>query len=177
MTAAARTVLGPSPQCDDIVVEVFAKLWLAPEKFDPARGSLLGYLRVMARARSIDWLRGETSRRRREVEDARRPTADVPSVDRDLLSSESAAEVRRAVDRLPEEQREVIDLAYLGGISYRAVAVRLGLPEGTVKARIRRGLQRLRCDDELGAFSGMTPTASCASALSALAGGEQVRTA
>jgi RNA polymerase sigma-70 factor (ECF subfamily) len=66
VAATARAVLGQSPECDDIVVEVFAKLWHAPGKFDATRGTLLGYLRVVARSRSLDWLRAEASRQRRE---------------------------------------------------------------------------------------------------------------
>lgn len=143
VAAVARTVLGPNSGCEDVVAEVFTSLWCAPEKFDPERGSLLGFLRVRARSRSIDLLRSESSRQRREYNDERvkrsPPTAEV-----ELIAAESVRELRGTVSRLSDDERIAIELAYFGGMSYRSVALHLGLPEGTVKSRIRSGLQHLR---------------------------------
>ena len=142
--AVARMILGSSNSgCDDVVAEVFEALWSEPEKFDPLRGSLLGFLRLRARGRSIDLLRSESCRLRREQNDdtgARLPSA----IDARLIAGELGASLRQVVSQLPEAERTVIELAYFAGMTYRAVARTLELPEGTVKSRIRSGLQHLR---------------------------------
>lgn len=158
--AGARTVLGGGPGVDDIVAEVFVALWESPERFDATRGSLSGFLRMGARGRSIDLLRSETSRRRREEEDL--VSAPTTAIEAELLSCETAAELRDAVSLLPAPEREAIQLAFFEGLSYRAVAVTLHEAEGTVKSRIRSGLRRLRAnvsvllqDGEPGAVPGL----------------------
>ena len=143
VAAVARMVLGANSGFDDVVAEVFAALWFAPDKFDPDRGSLLGFLRLRARGRSIDLLRSESSRHRREQRDASAPGVS-PAIDAELVEAEIGETLRRAVARLPEGERTAIELAYFAGMTYRAVACQLELPEGTVKSRIRSGLQRLR---------------------------------
>jgi RNA polymerase sigma-70 factor (ECF subfamily) len=144
VAAVARMVLGAANSgSDDVVAEVFTALWSAPDKFDPDRGSLLGFLRLRARGRSIDLLRGESSRHRREQHDESARTSSPP-IDAQLEAAELGDALRHAVSRLPEGERMAIELAYFDGMTYRAVACQLDLPEGTVKSRIRSGLQRLR---------------------------------
>ena len=144
----ARKILGTTNGCDDIVAEVFMALWLWPEKFEPARGSLSVYLRVKARGRSIDLVRSEVQRRKRE--DSHRygpyPPAPPAAVDAVVLADELSDELHSAVESLPMAERTVVTLAYFGGMSYQAVAIHLRLPEGTVKSRIRNGLRHLRND-------------------------------
>jgi RNA polymerase sigma-70 factor (ECF subfamily) len=142
VAAAARMILIRDHRCEDVVAEVFVSLWFFPEKFDPARGTLLAFLRLKARGRSIDIVRAETARTRRET--SGRPQS--PDVDADdaLMGAESTLAVREALLQLPAAEREPIVLAFFSGLTYGAVAVRLGLPEGTVKSRIRAGLSRLR---------------------------------
>jgi RNA polymerase sigma-70 factor (ECF subfamily) len=134
-------------RCEDVVAEVFVALWFFPEKFDPARGTLLAYLRLKARGRSIDLVRAETARTRREASE--RPHSLDVDADDVLVGAESALAVRTALVQLPAAEREAIVLAYFSGLSYGTVAVRLGLPEGTVKSRIRSGLGRLRRNGSL----------------------------
>jgi len=141
--AVAKMVLGGNSGSDDVVAEVFAGLWFAPDKFDPARGSLLGFLRLRARGRSIDVLRSESSRQRREQHNEAVRTSS-PAIDVQLVAVEAGDTLRHAVSRLPEGERTAIELAYFGGMTYREVACQLDLPEGTVKSRIRSGLHRLR---------------------------------
>jgi RNA polymerase sigma-70 factor, ECF subfamily len=144
VAAVARMVLGAANSgSDDVVAEVFTALWSAPDKFDPDRGSLLGFLRLRARGRSIDLLRGESSRYRREQHDASARRSS-PAIDARLETEELGDALRHAVSRLPEGERMAIELAYFEGMTYRAVAYQLDVPEGTVKSRIRSGLQRLR---------------------------------
>jgi RNA polymerase sigma-70 factor (ECF subfamily) len=141
--AAAHLILGNSALCDDVVAEVFLALWLAPQTFDPARASLLGYLRMKAKGRSIDILRSETARVRREHVETSQQRA-VPELDSSLLANESSIEVRKALEALPSREREPIQLAFQQGMTYRTIAAYLGIPEGTIKSRIRTGLRHLR---------------------------------
>lgn len=144
VTAVAKMVLGNTDAgCDDVVAEVFAALWCAPEKFDPDRGSLLGLLRLRARGRSIDLLRSESCRHRYEGNQQNAGT-DHGAIDVQLIAAEASADVHHALSRLPECERTPIEFAFFAGMSYRAVASLLDIPEGTVKSRIRSGLRRLR---------------------------------
>ncbi len=141
--AVARMVLGSAAWgSDDIVAEVFAELWRAPERFEPDRGSLLTFLRVCARGRSLDLLRSESNRRRRE-RNSEPCTGAFAEIGARFSPDGRDLDVRRAVEELPVAERTPIELAYFVGMSYRAVAHRLDLPEGTVKSRIRSGLRRL----------------------------------
>ncbi len=144
--SVARMILVDASRCDDVVAEVFVALWTSPEKFDPDRGTLLGFLRLKTKSLSIDTIRSEASRRRRE-EGARRE--DPPDEDHDamLIEAETTDALRSAVEQLVPSEREAITLAFFGGLSYTAVAAALRVPEGTVKSRIRAGLLRLRTDD------------------------------
>jgi RNA polymerase sigma-70 factor (ECF subfamily) len=156
ISAAARLILGNSPLCDDVVAEVFLALWLAPQAFDPARGSLLGYLRMKAKGKSIDLLRSETARVRRENAQTsqRREVADFDS---DMMAGESAVEVLRALASLVPREREPIDLAFQRGMTYQMIAAYLGVPEGTIKSRIRSGLRHLREHIDAQKVSGEAP--------------------
>ena len=137
-------VLGNWSGCDDVVADVFLSFWLQPENFDPQRGSLRGYLRLKARGRSIDIVRSEGARRRRKEAEAR-TERDVPrELDEELLRAEAAEQMRQALSLLRDCEREPIELAFFTGMTYIDVAEHLQLPEGTVKARIRTGLHRLR---------------------------------
>jgi RNA polymerase sigma factor (sigma-70 family) len=145
ISAAARLILGNSPLCDDVAAEVFLALWLSPEAFDPTRGSLLGYLRMKAKGKSIDILRSETARVRRETADTS-PRRQVPDIDAEMMADESTIEVLQALASLPSREREPIELAFQQGMNYRTIAAYLGIPEGTIKSRIRAGLRHLRED-------------------------------
>jgi RNA polymerase sigma-70 factor, ECF subfamily len=145
ISSAARLILGNSTLCDDVAAEVFLALWLTPQAFDPNRGSLLGYLRLKAKGRSIDILRSETARVRRENADTSQ-RREVPDFDAGMMADESATELLKALGSLPSREREPIELAFQQGMSYRAIAAFLGIPEGTIKSRIRSGLRHLRED-------------------------------
>jgi RNA polymerase sigma-70 factor (ECF subfamily) len=157
--AAARLILGNSTLCDDVVAEVFLALWLTPQNFDPARASLLGYLRMKARGKSIDVLRSETARVRRENTETLQQR-DAPDFDSDMLAEESSAEVRKALAALPRREREPIQLAFQQGMTYQTIAAYLGTPEGTIKSRIRTGLRHLREGIDAQRMSGETPLAA-----------------
>lgn len=144
VAATARMILGNSSACDDVVAEVFLALWLKPESFDSLRGSLRGFLRLKARGRSIDIVRSDVARRRREMSGERAHGRYVTETEEDFLTSEAAEHMQKAVASLHEREREPIELAFFTGLSYKDVAKHLKLPEGTVKSRIRSGLHHVR---------------------------------
>jgi RNA polymerase sigma-70 factor (ECF subfamily) len=142
----ARRLLNDATLAEEIVQEVFLRLWNDPDKFDPGRGSLRSYLLAQCHGRSVDLLRSETSRRRREENDLRRTAEGGYDLEREVWDLALADHVRDALGSIPAAEREAIRLAYLGGHTYREVAAMLGEPEGTVKSRIRSGLKRLRVE-------------------------------
>jgi RNA polymerase sigma-70 factor (ECF subfamily) len=133
-------VLHDSGQAEDVLQEVFLQLWRDPTAFVQQRGSLGGWLVVVARNRAIDLLR------------RRKPTDSVDDVV--LASSVNVAEeaernttmqkVRQVIAALPQEQRNTLELAYFEGLSHTEIASRTGDPLGTVKTRIRQALISLR---------------------------------
>lgn len=140
----ARRVLADLTSAEEVLQEVFLRLWNQPEKFDADRGSLRSYLLAQAHGRSVDLLRSEGSRRRREERDAFRTAESGYDLEREVWDITLASRVKDAVAVLPQDERRAIELAYFGGHTYREVATLLGQPEGTVKSRIRAGLKRLR---------------------------------
>ncbi|WP_214415459.1 sigma-70 family RNA polymerase sigma factor [Sphaerisporangium fuscum] len=128
---------------EDIVQEVFVTFWERPLAFDPDKGTLRSWLATIAHRRAVDHVRTE-ERRRVSALAPRLAEPDDPSpLEEWVLAADEAARVRRAVSDLPGEIREAIELAYYRGRTYRQAAEELGLPEGTVKSRIRLGLRRL----------------------------------
>ena len=144
IAASAKMVLGNSSMCQDVVADVFLALWLKPQSFDPARGSLLGFLRLKARGRSIDIVRSEVARRRREENQARANGRYASETDEDFLTSEASEEMHKALASLIPREREPLELAFFTGMTYVEVAEHLDLPEGTVKGQIRAGLKHIR---------------------------------
>jgi len=140
----ARRVLGDAGRAEEVVQEVFVRLWNQPERFDPERGSLRSFLLAQTHGRAVDVLRSDSARKEREENDARRAAEAGYDVEREVWDLAVAETVRKALHSLPEDERRAIELAYFGGCTYREVAVALGAPEGTVKSRIRSGLKRLR---------------------------------
>lgn len=135
---------------DEVVQEVFVRLWTRADQFDGNRGSLRSFLLAQTHGRSLDVVRSETARRRREERDARLVREPRDGVEREVIGNSIVDEVHRALASLPENERTPVELAYLGGLPYREVARQLGIPEGTAKSRIRSGLSRLRVALEAG---------------------------
>lgn len=128
---------------DEIVQDVFVFVWINAERFDPERASARAWLLVITRRRAIDRFRRDAARRSREKQAGAIAARKAPDP-ADLAEDRAQADrVRAAVARLPPEQRRPIEVAFASGLSYREVATRLGLAEGTAKSRIRLALARL----------------------------------
>jgi RNA polymerase sigma-70 factor, ECF subfamily len=142
----AHRVCGRPAMAEDAVQEAFVSLWRARDRYDPARGSVRAWVLSAVRNRALDALRRERAKAGRDVSDD--ASADrVPSPDRTEVEAERREQGRRisdALNRLPSEQRQVIELAYFGGLTHTEIARKLSLPAGTVKGRMRLGLSRLR---------------------------------
>lgn len=140
----ARRVLGDDSAAEEVVQEIFLRLWNAPDRFDPDRGTLRSFLLAQSHGRAVDLLRSDVSRRRREEKDARGTAEAGYDIEHEVWDLAVADHVKEAIADLPTDERRAIELAYFGGHSYREVAEMLGAPEGTVKSRIRSGLRRMR---------------------------------
>jgi RNA polymerase sigma-70 factor (ECF subfamily) len=135
---------------EDLVQETFLRVWNRSQGFDAERGALGPWLLAVARNRAIDYVRssgGKMSRGAMELEAAEHPAVFV-NFEAEVLSQDRARRVRGAMDRLNENQRHVIELAYFEGLSQSEMAERMGQPLGTVKTWVRTALKNLR--DDLG---------------------------
>ena len=140
-------ILRSRPEAEDVLQEVFLQVWQQARSFDPARGRAFTWLATLARSRAIDRLRAVDSRERaaqRSAEEGGPPGAESHGwADEEAIRAERAEAVRAALAELPEEQRQVLVLAYLDGMSQSEIAAAKNQPLGTVKTRTRTGLKKL----------------------------------
>ena len=144
--SVALRVLRDTAAAEEILQDVFMQLWRKASQFDAQRGSLPAWLLVITRNRAISRLR-----RRDPVSEATMEEASVSMpyrLDNFLIQQELLGKVRMAMDGLPASQREMLELAYFEGLSHSEIAERTGEPLGTIKTRLRSGVQTLRqqCD-------------------------------
>lgn len=141
---------------EEIVQEAFLNLWRGAGNYNSARGSLRTWVLGIVRYRALDALRRQAVRSRENISDeGLEETHEAPGrTDLEAARREEAASVRAALNTLPEGQFRAIELAFFAGLSHREIAAQLGMPLGTVKGRIRLGIDKLK--DEL---RGMTDTA------------------
>jgi RNA polymerase sigma-70 factor, ECF subfamily len=142
----ASRVCGKRAMVEDVMQDAFLSLWRNSAQFDTGRGSVRSWVLTVVHNRSIDALRRA---RVRDSRDARDPDiaeriAGPDRTETEVIRRDEAGRVRAAIDRLGAEQRHVIELAYFDGLTHREIAELLELPPGTVKGRIRLGLQKLR---------------------------------
>jgi RNA polymerase sigma-70 factor, ECF subfamily len=144
--SAAFRVLGDVAAAEDVVQDVFVTIWRNPDKFDPERGSLPGYVAMMARSRAVDRMRSRQARDAAVERLGRRDERDAVSespADAVLRRDEGTRALQALAD-LPAAQREAVLLAYGRDLSAAELADAAGVPLGTAKSRLRLGLQKAR---------------------------------
>ncbi len=145
--SVAFRILGDGSEAEEVIQDTFVQIWEKAATFDPMLGSAFHWALSIARHRSIDRLRARQRRSRlveeyREVSAADPPTTSGP--EQSAGNAEAFAMVRAALAGLPNEQRQAIELAFFGGKTHLEIAEALKEPLGTIKARIRRGMMKLR---------------------------------
>jgi RNA polymerase sigma-70 factor (ECF subfamily) len=143
----AYRILGERGAAEDCIQEAFISIWRSGGRFDPARGSVRSWTLSIVRNRAIDALRSKAGKAPKLTFDDEeilesRPSAEL--TEEEAMRHETATEVRGALSQLPGEQSKVIQLAYFGGFSQSEIAGMLNVPLGTVKGRMRLGLEKIR---------------------------------
>lgn len=147
----ARSICRDPRRAEDAIQEGFTSVWRARASYDPGRGSARAWLLTVIRHRCIDVMR------RGGRDDSLLSSDDVldriqsPNSTADVAEGhDEASRLQAVLRRLPDLQRDVLMLAYFGGLTHTEIAGRLGIPVGTIKSRMRLGLEKIRADVDLG---------------------------
>jgi RNA polymerase sigma-70 factor, ECF subfamily len=142
----AVRILNDTADAEEVVLDVYEQVWKSAQTFDESRGSILGWLTMLTRSRAIDRLRRSGSRRQRElpIDTTWEMASNDPLPEQQTALQQERALVRQAIEQLSPDQREAIELAFFRGLTHVEVAEALGAPLGTIKTRIRMGIQKLR---------------------------------
>ena len=143
----AYRIVGNRSAAEDVTQEALLSIWRSGARYDRARGSVRAWTLGIVRNRAIDLLRKEVGRSPRQAFDSeeqleRRPAEEL--TDTEALRRETAREVRGVLSDLPYDQSRVIQLAYYGGFSHSEIAEMLNEPLGTIKGRMRLGMDKIR---------------------------------
>ena len=142
LSSLLNRILRDTQASEEILQDVFYQLWRNAAQFDPARGSLPGWLAVIARNRAISRLRRNNPSAGEELLET---TVIVPAnLDNALAQQQLLSRVKSALENLPSEQRAAIELAYFEGLTHSEIASKTGDPLGTVKTRIRSAVESLK---------------------------------
>lgn len=143
----AYRIVGERGAAEDVTQEAFISVWRSGARYDRAKGSVRSWMLSIVRNRAIDALRSRAGKAPKLSFDdeailEQRPAEEL--TEEEAMRRETASEVRGALGELPDEQAKVLQLAYFGGFSQSEIARMLGLPLGTVKGRMRLGLEKIR---------------------------------
>lgn len=140
----AYRMLGDGAAAEDVVQEAFLSVWRGSDRIDAARGKLQSLVLTIVHNKAIDVLRSRKSGTTDlPLEPAVERAAEGDFTER-VATTVDAQVVRDALDSLPEDQRQAVELAYYGGLTHTEISERLGLPLGTVKGRLRLALEKMR---------------------------------
>lgn len=143
--AIAIAIVRVAQDAEEVVEDVFWQAWNQASRFDSARGQVRPWIANIARSRALDRLKSLKRRREDSLDEAPiAHIADMSSAEQRLIDEERSSQVRQALLSLPAAQREVVEMAYYGGLSQTEIADCTGEPIGTVKTRTRLGMQKLR---------------------------------
>lgn len=140
----AYRIMNDSAAAEDAVQDAFVRAWRNANTYDPARGSLRSWLLTIVRNQAIDRLRGWARRPIEGSLDASQPAPESADAFDAVSAQADRKEIRDGFAALPEAQRRTLELAYFGGLTHVEIALQMGVPLGTVKGRMRMGLDRLR---------------------------------
>lgn len=146
LMALALRILGRREDAEEALLDVYCKAWQRADLYDKQRGTVMAWLMTMMRSTALDRVRSRASREARvEVlaEDDPLPASDLDPESL-AVSSQERARIRTALEQLPLEQREALEVAFFEGLTHSEIAERLAIPLGTAKTRVRRGLEKLR---------------------------------
>jgi RNA polymerase sigma-70 factor (ECF subfamily) len=147
MFSLALEVLGDRWEAEEVIQDVFAYVWKKPEAFSPEKGKFSSWLLVITRNRSIDRIR---SRKRKVVSGepiealSNRPDHNSQDGADEAVKSDERSYIQEAFGQLPQDQRHVIELSYFKGLNHQEISEQLHLSLGTVKSRIRLGMEKLK---------------------------------
>ena len=146
LLSLARRVLGDEAEAEEILQEVFLQVWNQAERYDPRRSSVSTWLVLIARSRAIDRLRSRQVKDRTllNLQQEKRGQNTSPEAPRSVLMKERRQRLRREMQELPDEQRQVLDLAFFRGMTQSEIAASTGIPLGTVKTRTLLAMKKLR---------------------------------
>lgn len=141
----AYRILGDAESAEDTVQDAFLTLWRQPDSYGEERGTVRSWLLAVVHHRAIDLIRRRTHREdRQQMLDDALPLPDSSDTMEQARQNVEGEQVRRALEQLPPDQQRSLMLAYFGGYTHDEIARQLGLPLGTVKGRLRIGLQKMR---------------------------------
>jgi RNA polymerase sigma-70 factor (ECF subfamily) len=143
----AHRIVGDRGMAEDVTQEAFLSIWRSRARYDPARGSVRAWALGIVRNRAIDALRRSARPVPKLDSDDELALEAQPASERteaEAIRRETAGRLRQALGLLPREQSQVIELAYFGGFSHSEIAAMLGAPLGTIKGRMRLGLEKIR---------------------------------
>jgi RNA polymerase sigma-70 factor (ECF subfamily) len=140
----AYRMCGVREQAEEVAQDTFLAVWHNANAYAPAKGSVRNWILSIAHNKAIDALRRSSRREGRSASDEvlrYMPSAD--NTERDALRGEEAGRIQGILQELPNEQRQVIELAYFGGFTHKEMAVMLEVPAGTIKGRMRLGMKKM----------------------------------
>ena len=148
--SVAHKLTGEKHSAEDLTQEAFIKVWRSAESYRPGRGSVKTWILSVVRNRGIDQLRAKATRRRmQEKVEASALRSEPSEAFAQVWHEARLGRVREALDAVRHVQQQVLELAHFSDLTHEEIAERLGLPPGTVKGRIRLGLDKLRNHPEL----------------------------
>lgn len=138
-------ILNDRASAEEVLLDVYTQAWRQARNYDNRRGTPIAWLTTIARSRAIDRLRsGRHDQNKEDLDQAGELSAQAPSPEENSVLAERQKIVRKAIDSLTPEQKEVIELAYYSGLSHTEIATKLGHPLGTVKTRTRLAMIKMR---------------------------------
>ncbi len=143
----AYRIVGDRNAAEDVAQEAFLSIWRSNARFDRARGSVRSWVLSVVRNRAIDALRrggGQAPKLDHDDDGLLEARPAAEDTEHEAIRRETSRELRGALETLPDDQSQVIQLAYFGGFSHSEIAEMLSMPLGTVKGRMRLGLEKVR---------------------------------